>query len=80
MPDFGFAGPGVRVASVTPGSPADKAGLKEGDLLLKLAGREIADLRGYSDIIRTLAPGQAVKLAYRRGAEEREAEVTVVER
>ena len=80
LPDFAFPGPGVKVAGVTPGSPAEKAGLAEGDVLLRLDGREIADLRGYSELLRTLSPGQAVKLLIRRGDAEREVGVTVVER
>jgi hypothetical protein len=32
IPDFAFAGPGVRIGGVVAGSPAEKAGLKEGDV------------------------------------------------
>ena len=39
MPDFAFTGPGVRVASVTEGSPAAKAGLQAGDVIVELAGQ-----------------------------------------
>jgi putative radical SAM enzyme (TIGR03279 family) len=38
---------GVRVLSVRPGSPADEAGLKEGDLLLRLDGNRISDSIDY---------------------------------
>lgn len=72
MPDFAFAGPGVKVAAVTQGSPAEKAGLKEGDILVRLDGREISDLRGYSAMLKALAPGQAVRLVIRRDGAERE--------
>jgi hypothetical protein len=80
MPDFAFAGPGVRVAGVTPGSPAEKAGVKEGDVLLKLGARGVADLRGFSDILRGLAPGQTVVVVLSRGGRDLSLEVTVVER
>ena len=57
MPDFAFAGPGVKVAGVTPGSPAEKAGVKEGDVLLKVDGKDVANLQGFSAILRGLTPG-----------------------
>jgi hypothetical protein len=80
LPDFAFAGPGVKVAGVTPGSPAERAGVKEGDVLLKLDGKEIADLRAFSGMLRGLSPGQTVKVVLDRGGETRTLEVTVVER
>jgi S1-C subfamily serine protease len=80
MPDFAFAGPGVRVAGVTPGSPAEKAGVKEGDVLLKVAGQDVANLASFSGILRGLAPGQTVKVILSRAGAEQELDVTVVER
>jgi len=80
MPDFAFPGPGVKVAAVTPGSPADKAGVREGDVLLRLDGREIANLQAYSAMLRELSPGQSVKLVLGRGGAEVEVAVTVAER
>ena len=80
FPDFSFAGPGVRVAGITPGSPAEKAGLKEGDILMRLDGLEIANLQSYSAMLRALAPGQAVKLVIRRGESEQVMDVTLAER
>ena len=80
MPDFAFAGPGVKVAGVTPGSPAEKAGVKEGDVLLKVDGKDVANLQGFSGILRGLTPGQTVKVVLSRGGQEQTLDVTVVER
>jgi aminopeptidase N len=80
MPDFAFAGPGVKVAGVTPGSPAEEAGVEEGDVLLKVDGKEIANLQGFAAILRGLAPGQTVKVVLSRGGSEQTLDVTVVER
>ena len=80
MPDFAFAGPGVRVAGVTPGSPAEKAGVKEGDVLLRVDGKDVANLQGFSGILRGLTPGQTVKVLLSRGGAEQTLDVTVVER
>jgi hypothetical protein len=80
VPDFAFAGPGVRVAGVTPGAPAEKAGVKEGDILLKVDGKDVGDLRGFSAILRGLTPGQTVNVLLGRGGENLSLEVTVAER
>jgi hypothetical protein len=80
MPDFAFAGPGVKVTSVVPGSPAEKAGVLESDVILQVDGRDVADLAGYSAILRTLSPGQTVAVVLSRGGAEKRLSVTVVER
>jgi hypothetical protein len=80
MPDFAFAGPGVKVAGVTPGSPAEKAGVKEGDVLLKVDGKDIGNLQGFAGILRGLSPSQTVKVVLSRGGAEQTLDVTVVER
>ncbi|MBP1634691.1 MAG: Bacterial leucyl aminopeptidase precursor [Acidobacteria bacterium] len=80
VPDFAFAGPGVRVSGIVPGSPAEKAGLKEGDVLAAIDGRPIADLRAYSEALRVLAPGQTVRVVVVRNGKEQTVEVTLGER
>jgi hypothetical protein len=80
MPDFAFGGPGVKVGGVTPGSPAEKAGVKEGDVLLKVNGKDVANLQGFSGILRGLTPGQTVKVILSRGGAEQSLDVTVAER
>jgi hypothetical protein len=80
MPDFAFAGPGVKVAGVTPGSPAEKAGVMEGDVILRVDGKDVANLAGFSAILRGLSPGQTVPVVLSRGGAEQQLSVTVVER
>ena len=77
VPDFAFAGPGVKVDSVVPGSPAEKAGIRAGDVLLKLAGQAIESLRGYSQILGTLEPGQTIEVEIEREGERLTLQVTV---
>lgn len=75
------AGDAARVTAVSPGGAAQAAGVREGDEILAIAGRE---LRGQGDnpaaalsaIIRDLEPEKAVKLKFRRDGREREVEVT----
>ena len=80
MPDFAFSGPGVKVAGVTAGSPAEKAGVKEGDVILKVDGQDVANLAGFSAILRGLSPGQTVNVVLNRSGAEQLLDVTVVER
>ncbi len=80
VPDFAFAGPGVRVSGTTPDSPAAKAGLLEGDILTSIAGKAVANLQGFSDILRTLTPGQTVDVVIQRSGKEIRLSVTLAER
>jgi aminopeptidase N len=77
VPDFAFRGPGVCVSSISPNSAAEEAGLEAGDILLAIDGEEIGDLRSYSELLKTHAPGDRVKLRIRRGEEELELEATL---
>jgi S1-C subfamily serine protease len=57
-----------------------KTGVKVGDVLLKVAGQDVASLAGFSAILRGLAPGQTVRVVLRRAGSEQQPDVTVVER
>ena len=80
VPDFAFNGPGVRLGGVTPGSPADAAGLKEGDVITKLDGKDVADLRAFSEFLRGAKAGQVVAVTLLRDGKTIESRVTLVER
>ena len=60
IPDMSDEVKGVRFADVRPGSPAAKAGLKGGDLLVEFAGREIRGLEDFTYMLRTHKPGDLV--------------------
>ncbi len=80
VPDFGFAGPGVKVSDVVAGSPAEAAGVRKGDILLRLDGEAIASLKGYSDLLRTKSPGQTVQVTVLREGQETVLSVTLAAR
>jgi hypothetical protein len=80
IPDFNHTGEGVLLSGVIPDSPAEKAGLKEGDLLVEFAGVPVEDLRSFSDILKGLSPGDEAEVVYVRDGERHTATVTVVER
>jgi len=80
VPDFEFQGKGVRLSGVSPGSPAEAAGLQAGDVLTKLDGRDVASLAEFSAILRSLTAGQSVKATVVRDGNARDVTVSVVER
>ena len=66
IPDYAFAGPGVRISGTTPGSPAEKAGLKEGDVIVKIGEAAIGTMREFSETLKKLAPGDKVAVTVMR--------------
>ena len=71
---------GALVAQVAPGSPAAKAGLRTGDLIVEVQGQPVAGASELSREIAALAPGARVEIGYRRGGKSRTAEATLGER
>jgi S1-C subfamily serine protease len=61
---------GVLVASVEEGSPAEKAGLRRGDIILSLGGEEVNTPQELCRLIREREPGEEVTLRVRRCEEE----------
>lgn len=80
MPDFGFAGPGVKVAQVTAGSAAALAGIQADDVLLAIDGAVVADLQAFSALLRQKNAGDKVEIRLRRGSEERTVTATLTAR
>ena len=58
---------GALINEVRPGTPAEKAGLKNGDLITKIDGVDIRDNRHLQLMITRFAPGTEVKITYLRG-------------
>jgi hypothetical protein len=80
VPEFAFAGPGVKVGGVVAGSPAEKAGIKEGDVIASIDGKPISNLQAFSDLLKTLVAGQTVEVVLTRDGKPANVPVTVVER
>jgi len=80
VPDFAFPGPGVKVTGLVPDSPAARAGIKEGDVVMRIDGKPVTNLQEFSNLLRTLTAGQTVTVVIQRGAGELTLPVTLVER
>jgi len=70
-------GVGVTLSEVVPGSPADDAGLQDGDVLTSFNGNMVAENTELIALIRKLAPGTEVTVVYERDGEEHSAQVTL---
>jgi serine protease Do len=77
---LGLANPdAVVVAKVSPGTPAAKAGLKDGDIVTAIAGKAVKDVRGLQRAVAELPLNQPVDVTlWRNGASKRLA-VTIEE-
>jgi membrane-associated protease RseP (regulator of RpoE activity) len=71
---------GVRVDGVEEGSPAEKAGLQEGDRILEMEGRRMATSRDVRRAVRDLEPGDAMQIRIERKSKERTLTATLGER
>jgi serine protease Do len=76
---LGVAG-GVRVSRVTPGGPADAAGLDAGDIIVAINGRTTENANRLRNAISIVRPGEEARVEYFRGDERRETDVTVSDR
>ena len=69
----------VVITKVIPGAAAEKAGIKAGDLVLKLGNKEVASLKDLQDGLGPLHAGESINLKIRRGDEEKDVKVTLGE-
>jgi len=80
MPDFAFKGEGVKIGMITPGSPAQKGGLKPGDIIISIGGTPVKNLKEYSNKLKEHQPGDKVKIQYTREGKKHTTEITLAER
>jgi Do/DeqQ family serine protease len=68
---------GAIIAGVLRGGPADKAGIKPGDVLLEVEGKPVADPAAMLNIVAALVPGKSASVKVRRQGNEVHASITV---
>ena len=72
---MGFKGTGVRIEQVTPDSGAASAGLKPGEVILKVGDRPVSGLMELKNSLVGLNPGSKVTIRVRSGDKERDVDV-----
>jgi len=77
IPDFAAQEDGYGIAEVIPGGPAEKAGLRSGDVVIQFGQSKIGNLQDITSALSKHKPGDRVKVVVRRGQETLTAEVTL---
>ena len=70
MPDYTFSGSGVLVDGVSDNRPAQKAGIKTGDVILQLGDYTFTDVQSYMSALNKFNKGQSTKVKVLRGKDE----------
>lgn len=69
---------GVLVREVIPNSPAEKAGLKSGDLILKVNGEDVSEVDGLIRLVGEFKAGDEISFVYRRDGAEKSGKATLI--
>jgi len=80
IPDFGQVETGVRFSDVKPGSPAAKAGLKAGDILVQFGDKPIKNLYDFTDALRRSKVGDVIEVKVLRDGQPVAASVKLEQR
>jgi serine protease Do len=76
---YGFKN-GVLVQQIQPGGPAEKAGLKTGDIIISIDGRSIKDGDDLVNEIASRRPGSSIRLSYLRDGKQADTTVAIGDR
>ena len=71
---------GVGVIQVVKDSPAEKAGLRKDDVILRLDGENVSSVRKLNRLVSELSPDQSVRVSISRGGSEQEVTATIGKR
>jgi len=80
VPDFAHTGRGVRLDGVVDGSPAARAGLRAGDVIVGIDAQAVDGLQRYADVLRALAPGERIVVHVLRDGQPVEITAEVIRR
>jgi len=80
VPDFTYNEKGVRIGGTSPGGPAAAAGLREGDIIIRMDDKPVVGLRDLSDLLKTKQPGDRVTVLFLRQGKELKTAVVLKEK
>ena len=75
IPDYLFDGKGMRIDGISEDKPAQKAGLKKGDIVIKLGDSLVTNMMSYMRALSIFEEGSSTKVVVKRGNEEVEKEI-----
>jgi hypothetical protein len=67
MPDYTFSGEGVRADGISDGKPAQKAGLKAGDIIFQVGDFSVTSMENYMQVLGKFVKGEKAKVKFKRG-------------
>lgn len=70
IPDYAYSGEGLKITGVNEGSPAQKAGLQGGDIIIHFGKKKVTNIYDYVYALQELAPGDVVDVKVKRGDNE----------
>ncbi len=76
VPDYLFDGKGMRIDGVSDDKPAQKAGLKKGDIVIQLGDSLVTDMMSYMRALSTFKKGDKTKVVVQRGEESVEKSIS----
>lgn len=77
IPDFSEEAKGMRLSGVREGSPASKAGLRAGDVIIRFGNQKVESIYDYMDALNRYRPGDTVTVVVLRNGEEVELRLTL---
>lgn len=75
IPDYAYDGKGVRLSGVAQGGPAEKGGLQEGDIIIRMGTKEINNIYDYTYALGEFRPKQHVEIEFLRAGSSKTATV-----
>ncbi len=75
IPDYMYDGKGMLISGVREGRAAEKAGIRKGDIVVKMGEYEVNDMMGYMKALGKFKKGDKTIVTVKRGEEELELEV-----
>jgi len=70
-------GHGIIVSQVNNGSPAEKAGLRQGDVIIKFRGKPVKEVGRFRNLVALIQPGGQEKLVILRNGEQKKLNITI---
>jgi S1-C subfamily serine protease len=80
VPEYSFEGPGLLLSGTSAGSPAEKAGMLAGDVLVKVGEIEIATIQDFMYALQSYKAGDVVLAVYLRDGVRESVRVTLATR
>jgi S1-C subfamily serine protease len=77
IPDYDDAGKGVKLSGVQKDSPAEKGGLKGGDVVVKMAGKPVGTIQDYMESLSTKKSGDEIEVVVKREGKDVTLKVTL---